>query len=197
MTITLGLTGSIGMGKSTTAKLFAQKGCDVWDADAAVAELYAKGGLAVSPLSAVFPKATEQGFVDKDILKAYIKEDKNALSQIETIVHPLVQKHRVNFKNTAKAGISVFDIPLLFETGAETEFDATACVYVDADTQRRRVLARPRMTADHFESINAKQMPNDAKLQKVDYKIPTHDMVSTQTAVDDIIQDLRERFGHA
>lgn len=197
MTITLGLTGSIGMGKSTAAKMFAQKGCGVWDADAAVTELYAKGGAAVSPMSDYVPEATLNGFVDKTILKDLLQRSPEKLSIIETIVHPLVGEHRNNFKNTTKADILIFDIPLLFETGADQECDATACVYVDEKTQGERVMQRPGMTEAQFEALNSKQMPNDEKLKKVDYKIPTYDFLSAEKAVEFIIEDLQKRLEHA
>src|SRR6056297_3656011 len=124
MTFRLGLTGSIGMGKSTTAKLFAEAGCDVWDADAAVHRPYAPGGAAVVPLKGLYPEAISDGAVDRTALKRILAKDPDALRTIEAIVHPLVGQDRAAFLAHATSDIVVLDIPLLFETGGETRVDA-------------------------------------------------------------------------
>lgn len=197
MSFALGLTGSIGMGKSTTAKLFAAAGCEVWDADAAVHRLYQIGGAAVAPMAAPCPEAVTQGFVDRSILKDLISKDKSLLSEIEKIVHPLVQADRTAFRTAATSDILVFDIPLLFETGGEVAMDAVACVFVDADTQRARVLARGTMSEEQFAQIRAKQMPIVEKLAKSDYKIETDTLEHAAAQVEEVLADIRRRMAHA
>ena len=193
MTFRLGLTGSIGMGKSTTAKMFADLGCAVWDADDSVARLYVKNGAAVVPLSKVLPAVIRDGAVNRESLRAAIREDVNTLKILEEIVHPLVRQDRENFASTTTADIAVFDIPLLFETGAEAEFDATACVSVSKATQRARVLARGTMTEEDFEIILAKQMPNDEKCARADYVIETEELDAARTRVSEIVREIREK----
>ncbi len=197
MSFALGLTGSIGMGKSTTAKLFAEAGCDVWDADAAVHRLYQTGGAAVEPMAGLCPAAVAEGFVDRSVLKELISQDKTLLPEIEKIVHPLVQADRTAFRAAATSDILVFDIPLLFETGGESAMDAVACVFVDADTQRARVLARGTMTEEQFAQIRAKQMPIAEKLAKSDYKIETDTLDHAAAQVEEVLADIRRRMSHA
>ncbi len=197
MTFRLGLTGSIGMGKSTTARLFADAGCAVWDADAAVHRLYAKGGAAVESMQAAFPQAIVDGAVSRDALKQIIGADPTALKRIETIVHPLVGQDREQFITSAKADILVFDIPLLFETGGDARMDAVAVVSVDADTQRARVLARGTMTEDQFNAIRAKQMPDAEKRARADYVIVTDTMDHARQQVQDVVTDIRSRMKDA
>ncbi|MEC3861349.1 dephospho-CoA kinase [Mesobacterium sp. TK19101] len=192
MSFRLGLTGSIGMGKSTTAQFFAEEGCTVWDADAAVHRLYAPGGLAVAPIAAALPDAIEQGGVSREALKRMISADVSVLKTLEQIVHPLVRQDRSEFAGTAAADVLVFDIPLLFETGAETEFDAVACVYVDAETQRARVLERGTMTEAQFETILAKQMPISEKCARADYVIETDTVDHARAQVRDILGRIRK-----
>ena len=129
MTFKLGLTGSIGMGKSTTAKMFADLGCAVWDADAAVHRMYGKGGAAVGEISEVFPAAVQNGAVSRDALKDLISKDKTVLQRLEKIVHPLVAADRAEFIASANADIVVLDIPLLFELGSQSMMDAVVCVF--------------------------------------------------------------------
>lgn len=191
MTFRLGLTGSIGMGKSTTAKLFAEAGCDVWDADAAVHRLYAKGGAAVEPMRAVFPDAIVDDTVSRDALKRIIGEDPGALKRIEQIVHPLVGIDRGEFVAKATSDILVFDIPLLFETGGNERVDAVAVVSIDADTQRERVLARGTMTEAQFEAIRAKQVPDEEKRARADYVIITDTVEHARAQVQDVVNDIR------
>jgi dephospho-CoA kinase len=197
MTFRLGLTGSIGMGKSTTARLFAEEGCAVWDADAAVHRLYAKGGDAVSPMQAAFPGAVEDGTVSRDALRKIIAEDPSALRRIEEIVHPLVGQDRAGFIAAAKADILVFDIPLLFETGGDAAMDAVAVVTIDADTQADRVLSRGTMTRDQFEAIRAKQMPDAEKRARADFVIVTDSVEHARAQVQSVTRTIRDRIAHA
>ena len=193
----LGLTGSIGMGKSTTAKLFAEAGCDVWDADAAVHRLYGKGGLAVAPMGAAFPDAIVGGEVSRDMLKEIIGRDPAALKKIEAIVHPLVGQDRAAFLDQATSDIVVLDIPLLFETGGNKRMDAVACVDVDADTQKERVMARGTMTEEQFEAIRAKQMPNAEKCAQSDYVIVTDTIDHARQQVQAVLADIRGKLADA
>ena len=197
MTFLIGLTGSIGMGKSTTAKQFAAEGCAVWDADAAVHRLYAKGGAAVAPMAKLFPDAVIDGAVSRDALKSIIGRDPQALRRIETVVHPLVAQDRARFIQDAKSDIIVLDIPLLFETGGEARVDATVCVSVDADTQKARVMERGTMTEDQFAAILAKQMPDAEKRARADYVIITDTPDHAARQVRDILSDIRKRIPHA
>ena len=197
MSFVIGLTGSIGMGKSTTAKTFADEGCAVWDADAAVHRLYAKGGDAVASISEVFPEAVIDGAVSRDALKTIISRDPQALRRIEQIVHPLVAQDRARFMADADADCIVLDIPLLFETGGEARVDATVCVSVDAETQRKRVMERGTMTADQFAAILAKQMPDADKRARADYVIITDTPEHAARQVRDVLADIRKRMSHA
>lgn len=192
MSFLLGLTGSIGMGKSTTAKLFAKAGCDVWDADAAVHRLYRAGGAAVEPLRVVFPDAIEDGAVSRDALKRIIGKDPHALRRIEQIVHPLVARDRAAFRETADSDILVFDIPLLFETGGDQAMDAVVCVSVPADVQQDRVLDRGTMTVDQFRQIRDKQMPDAEKRARADYVIVTDTLDHARQQVNDIVAEIRK-----
>ncbi|WP_027256974.1 MULTISPECIES: dephospho-CoA kinase [Leisingera] len=197
MSFSLGLTGSIGMGKSTTAKLFAAQGCAVWDADAAVHRLYGRGGAAVAAMQAAFPGAVEGGEVSRAALKRIIGENPDALKHIEAIVHPLVARDRAEFREEAQSDILVFDIPLLFETGNDAEMDAVACVFVDAETQKERVHARGTMTAEQFKHILQKQLPIEEKRARADYVIETDTLEHAKTQVAVILADIRNRLSHA
>lgn len=193
----LGLTGSIGMGKSTTAKLFAEAGCDIWDADAAVHRLYAPDGAAVGPLGAEFPAAIVDGGVNRARLKEIIAADPTALKRIETIVHPLVAADRESFRKSATSDILVFDIPLLFETGGNARMDAVACASVDPDTQEQRVLDRGTMTKEQFLMIREKQMPDGEKRARADYVIITDTLDHAREQVKNIVADIRARLSDA
>jgi dephospho-CoA kinase len=193
MSFHLGLTGSIGMGKSTTAKLFAEEGCAVWDADAAVHRLYARGGAAVEPLRAAFPDAIIDEAVDRAALKRIMAADPTALPRIEAIVHPLVAEDRAAFKAAATSDILVFDIPLLFETGGDAAMDAVACVTVPPETQEARVLERGTMTPQQFEMIRSKQMPDAEKRARADYVIVTDTLDHARAQVQTIVRQIRER----
>lgn len=195
MSFRLGLTGSIGMGKSTTAQMFADLGCAVWDADAAVHRLYARSGLAVAPVEAAFPEAIEEGAVSRDRLRAIIAADKDALSRIEAIVHPLVRQDRETFAAEAQSDIAVFDIPLLFETGGDAEMDATACVTVPPEVQRARVLARGTMTEADLDRILSRQMPNTEKCRRATYVIETDTLEHARAQVQTVVNDIRAKEG--
>lgn len=197
MSFSLGLTGSIGMGKSATAQLFAAQGCAVWDADAAVHRLYGKGGAAVQPMAEAFPDAIESGEVSRAELKRIIGADPQALTRIEAIVHPLVAQDRASFRADAKSDVLVFDIPLLFETGSNAEMDAVACVTVDAETQQERVLARGTMTVEQFQQILQKQMPIEEKMARADYVIETDTLEHAEAQVAEILADIRSKLAHA
>ncbi|UWR49051.1 dephospho-CoA kinase [Phaeobacter inhibens] len=197
MSYALGLTGSIGMGKSATAQIFAEEGCAVWDADAAVHRLYDVGGAAVAPIEEAWPTAIIEGRVDRGRLREIIADDSRALPRIETIVHPLVAADREAFRTSSPHDVLVFDIPLLFETGGDTGMDAVACVWIDAETQRQRVLARGTMTVEQFEQILQKQMPIEEKKARADYLIETDTPDHAQTQVRTILAQIRRLIADA
>jgi dephospho-CoA kinase len=197
MTFRLGLTGSIGMGKSTTAQMFVDEGCELWDADAAVHRLYAQGGLAVDRIGAVFSDVIVDGAVSRDKLKEIIGKDNTALERIEQIVHPLVSRDRADFIAQSNADIVVLDIPLLFETGGDTEMDAVACVTVPPQEQQNRVLKRGTMTPEQFFAIRDKQMQNDEKCRRADFVIETDTLEHARAQVQSIVRQIRKRLDHA
>lgn len=170
------LTGSIGMGKSTTSTMFQDLGVPIWDADAAVHRLYSPGGAAIAPLQALIPEAIGPEGVDRGVLTARILRDATLLKQIEAIVHPLVGKDRADFLAAARekgAPLVIVDVPLLFETGGEAYVDAVIVVSCPADIQKARVLARPGMTDEKFQAILARQTPDEIKRAKSDFVIET------------------------
>ena len=187
----LGLTGSIGMGKSTTAGFFRDEGIAVWDADAAVHRIYAAGGAAVAPLAALCPAALVNGRIDRPALKAWIAADTAALHRIETIVHPLVVADRAAFITATPGDIVVCDIPLLFETGADAQFDATLVVTAPSAVQRARVLVRPGMTEDSLRLILSRQMPDAEKRFRGTHVIETLGREAVQAAVRALITYIR------
>ncbi len=191
--IVVGLTGSIGMGKSTTAQMFRDEGCAVWDADAAVHRLYRPGGAAVAPLTAIWPDAHRDGAIDRGQLKSIIAADPDALQRIEAIVHPLVAEDRAAFIAASDADIVVLDVPLLFETGGDARVDHTVVASVDAATQRERVLARGTMTPAQFDTILAKQMPDAEKRARADFVVITDTLDHARAQVQAIVADLRGR----
>lgn len=197
MTFRLGLTGSIGMGKSTTAKLFADEGCDVWDADAAVHRLYSKGGAAVTPIGDVFPQAIVDGAVSRDHLKSVIASDGTALKKIEKSVHPLVAWDRDVFLRNSEADIAVLDIPLLFETGSDAKMDAVVCVTAPPEVQRQRVMDRGTMSASQFDAILAKQMSDAEKRARSDYVIVTDTLEHAREQVQAVVRDIRGKLADA
>jgi dephospho-CoA kinase len=170
----LGLTGSLGMGKSTTARFFAEEGVPVHDADAVVHRLY--DGDAAAAIETAFPGATAGGKVDRDKLAARVLGDSAALKRLEAIVHPLVQEAERRLLAEAESRgekVAVLDIPLLFETGGEERVDAVVVVSAPPDVQRSRALERPGMTVDKLDAILAKQMPDDEKRRRADFVVDT------------------------
>lgn len=194
MTFRLGLTGSIGMGKSTTAQMFRDAGHPVWDADQAVHRLYAPGGAAVGPVASAFPAALRDGAIDRDALKAVIADDPAALDRLSGIVHPIVAADREAYvARHATAPLVVLDIPLLYENGYQAQMDGVAVVSTDADTQRQRVMARPGMTADLLALILSRQMPDAEKRARADWIIPTDSPDTARRAVEDIVKEIAQR----
>lgn len=192
MSFRLALTGSIGMGKSTTAGMFRDLGIPVWDADETVHRLYAQGGAAVAPVSEVLPDAVRAGAIDRDILRAAIRKDADMLGRLESIVHPLVAADRAAFcADHAKAPLIVLDIPLLFETGGDASVDAVLVVTTDPETQRVRVMARPGMTDDLFGKILLRQVPDAEKRARADYVIETNTLEQTRAAVTELVAKLK------
>ena len=174
--IVLGLTGSIGMGKSTTTAMFAEMGALIWNADDAVHALYAKGGAAVAPVGEAFPGVVIDGAVDRSRLAGALGRDGDAFRRLEVIVHPLVVKGRLEALAAAEARgvrLAVLDIPLLFETGGDAAVDAVVVVTAPAAIQAERVLARPGMTRERFEAILARQLPDEEKRRRADFVIDT------------------------
>ncbi|MDG5495824.1 dephospho-CoA kinase [Niveispirillum sp. BGYR6] len=174
--IVLGLTGSIGMGKSTAATMLRRLGCPVHDADATVHRLYARGGAAVAPIQALFPQVVRDGAVDRVALSAAVLGNPAALQRLEALVHPLVQKASRDFlRLQAKRGMKLvaMDIPLLYETGGRARVDQVLVVSAPRFLQRSRVLARPGMDAVKLDRILARQMPDGLKRRLADYTVPT------------------------
>lgn len=197
MTFKLGLTGSIGMGKSTTASMFAEHGCALWDADAAVHRLYDRGGAAVDPIGKIFPQAVKDGSVMRTILRDIISVDPEALQTIEKIVHPLVAQDRAAFSASVMADILVLDIPLLFETNGQAAVDAVAVVHAPQDIQSARVLARSTMTLQQFEAIKSKQMPSDEKCALADFVILTDSLEHARMQVKNVVERIRRKIANA
>lgn len=191
--IVLGLTGSIGMGKSTTAALFAEQGIPVNDADQVVHDLYR--GEAVAPIGAIFPDAVQDGVVDRSVLAKNLAKNPAKFRELEHIVHPLVRARESEFLEThrvAGADLVVLDIPLLFETGGSDRVDRIVVVSCDPDIQRKRVLERPGMTPEKFEMILSRQLPDAEKRAKADYVIDTgRGIEPARDRVMEIIAELR------
>lgn len=189
----LGLTGSIGMGKTATAALFAARGAAVWDADAAVHRLYSPGGAGVAAVGALVPDAVAAGAVDRARLRAALAADPGLLARLEAAVHPLVAADRAAFVAAAAGAgraLVVLDVPLLFETGAEAAMDATVVVSAPAEVQRARVLARPGMTEAHLAAILARQMPDADKRRRATFVVETTTPEAAAAAVDRIIAEI-------
>ena len=191
----LGLTGSIGMGKTETAKMFRALGIPVFDADAAVHQLYAAGGKAVAPVGEAFAGVITNGAVDRELLGRAVLSDPQAISKLEEIVHPLVREARRDFVAEAVAAgadIAVLDIPLLFETGGEGQVDKVVVVSAPADVQRKRVLERPGMTEEKFNAIRDKQMPDAEKRARADFIIETdRGLDDARQQVEAVVDSLR------
>ena len=190
----LGLTGSIGTGKSTACAMFADRGIPVWDADAAVHRLYSRNGAAVDPVAELCPRALVSGQIDREVLRDWIADDQDNLARLEAVVHPPVAADRADFINATNAPIMLFDIPLLFETGADKWLDAVAVVSVDEDIQRQRVMSRPGMAENRFQLILSKQMPDVEKRQKADYLIPSDTLESAEKAVEGILTAIKDQL---
>ena len=193
--VIIGLTGSIGMGKTTTAAMFKGFGCPVFDADAAVHSLYAKGGEAVSLIQAVFPDAIKNEAVDRHVLGQHMRKDPLQLSVLESFIHPMVANARAQFlKDAESAGaeIVVFDIPLLFETGGDALVDKIVVVTAPSSVQRERVMARDGMTEDLFAMVLSRQLPDAEKRDRADYTVFTHrGLEDAREQVQNIINDIR------
>ena len=188
----LGLTGSIGMGKSTTAKLFTEAGVPVYDADAAVHKIYE--GEAAPAIEAAFPGTTVDGKVDRAKLSAKVVHDPAAIKQLEQIVHPMLGASRQKFLDEAEragASVVVMDIPLLYETGGEKRVDAVVVVSTDPVSQRERILARGTMTNDALDAILARQLPDAEKRKRADFVVDTsHGLDPVRTAISDILAEV-------
>lgn len=195
--VLIGLTGSIGMGKTETAKMFAQLGVPVYNADAAVHRLYEPGGGAVAEIAKTFPDCVKDGRVDRVRLGAKVTKDREAFHTLERIVHPLVAREQQDFlKQAAEAGadLVVLDIPLLFETGGHGRMDVVVVVSAPADVQRARVLGRAGMTQDKLDSILARQMPDAEKRAKAHFVIETDKGLShALKQVKEVVRVLRKR----
>ena len=174
--ILIGLTGSIGMGKSTTAAMFREAGVPVYDADAAVHDLYDVGGAAVGPVGEAFPGVVKDGRVDREALRQAVLSDPEALKRLNAVVHPLVGRDRAGFFQKAEADgadMVVLDIPLLFETGGHANVDAVVVASAPADMQRERVLARPGMTPERLDAILAQRMADVDKRARAHFVVDT------------------------
>lgn len=194
--IVLGLTGSIGMGKSTVAKMFAEEGAPAFDSDAAVHELYAPGGAAVAPVEEAFPGVTRDGGIDRTALSAKVVGDAQALKRLEQIVHPLVRQAQATFlarQRAAGVPVVVLDIPLLFESTGAQAVDKIVVVSAPADIQRARVLVRPGMTEAKFEDLLSRQTPDAEKRARADFVIETGgSLEDTRAQVRAVLDALRE-----
>ena len=181
------------MGKSTTARMFADAGVPVFDADAAVHELYAKGGKAVPLIRAVFPDAVKDGAVVRDVLAAHMRSDPLNLPVLESFIHPMVAETRAEFlRDNASAPAVLFDVPLLFETGGDARMDTTVVVTCSPETQAERVLARPGMSEEKFHALLARQMPDAQKRARADF------VISTENGLDEArrqVQSVLESLG--
>ena len=180
------------MGKSTTARMFAHEGVAVWDADAAVHRLYARGGAAVAPIAEAHPEAIRDGAVSREALKAWIAGDDTALKRLEAIVHPLVRADREAYMTGVDADIVLFDIPLLFETGSDADMDLTIAVSSSAEEQKRRVLERGTMDEAEFDRIRAAQLSDGERRAKADRVIETTTPEAARAQVQAILAEIRE-----
>jgi dephospho-CoA kinase len=189
--IVLGLTGSIGMGKSTTAKLFREAGVPVYDADATVHMIYE--GEAVPAIEAAFPGATSGGKVDRARLSAQVVHDPDAIKRLERIVHPMLRTYHQKFLSDAEqsgAPVAVVDVPLLFETGGEKRVDAVVVVTTTPEIQRERILARGNMTTEMLDAILARQLPDAEKRKRADFVVDTsHGLDPVRARIRDILTE--------
>lgn len=188
----LGLTGSIGMGKSTTAKMFAEAGVPVYDADATVHQLYE--GEAVAAIEVAFPGTTVNGKVDRTLLSPRVVHDAEAMKRLESIVHPMLRAHHQKFLDDAEksgAPVAVVDVPLLYETGGESRVDAVVVVTTAPDVQRERILAREGMTPEKLDAILVKQLPDAEKRRRADFVVDTsHGLDPVRIRIHEILEEV-------
>lgn len=197
MTFVLGLTGSIGMGKSTTAQMFADEGVPVWDADATVRRLYARGGAAAALVEQHYTDAIEDGAVSRPKLRNLIAVDPAVLDHLQTLVHPLVAADRAAFLAAATAPIVLLDIPLLFETGTDGECSGVVVVSAPTDVQKQRVLERGEMSQADFEMILSRQIPDAEKRARARWVIKTVTLDAARQSVRDIIAEITRDLANA
>ena len=190
MIFKLGLTGSMGMGKTSTAALFAKHNCGVWNADKAVHRLYKNGGAAVKSIQKYFPDAVSNGSVNRKALKQYLRNDFDQLKLLEKIVHPLVSADRETFIAKTQHKINVFDIPLLFETGSNKIMDKVACLFVSKSIQMERIRSRMSMSEDQIEKMIQQQLPIEEKCRLSDFLIETYNKKDTEKQVVSIIREI-------
>jgi dephospho-CoA kinase len=195
--IVIGLTGSIGMGKSTVAQMFAEGGAPAFNSDDAVHMLYGNGGAAVAPVEAEFPGVAKGGAIDRQALSARVVDDSEAIKKLESIVHPLVRQAQAQFlEKQRKAGASavVLDIPLLFESGGAERVDKIVVVSAPADVQKARVMSRPEMTEEKFNYLLSRQTPDAEKRARADFVIDTSgELDATRAQVRAVLDALREQ----
>jgi dephospho-CoA kinase len=188
----LGLTGSIGMGKSTTAKMFEEAGVPVYDADATVHRLYE--GEAVAAIEAAFPGTTVNGKVDRTLLSPRVVHDAEAMKRLERIVHPMLRAHHQKFLDDAEksgAPVAVVDVPLLYETGGESRVDAVVVVTTAPEVSRERILARDGMTPEKLDAILAKQLPDAEKRRRADFVVDTsHGLDPVRVRIHEILEQV-------
>lgn len=188
----LGLTGSIGMGKSTTAKLFQEAGVPVYDADATVHKVYE--GEATAAVEAAFPGSTANGKVDRQKLSGMVVNNPDAMKRLETVVHPMLRSHQLKFLEDAEksgAPVAVLDVPLLYETGGEHRVDAVVVVTTTPEIQRERILARENMTPDKLDAILARQLPDAEKRKRADFVVDTsHGLDPVRQRIGEILREV-------
>lgn len=192
MSFLLGLTGSIGMGKSTAASLFADEGAEVWDADAAVRELYQRGNAGAEALQSLVPEVVLENGVDREALSRMISDDISLLNKVEDIVHPLVDAHREVFVHRSKSWLLVFEVPLLFETGGNEKYSAVAVATTSPKLQRERALARQGMTTEKFDLILSRQVADAEKRLMADYLIDSTTMETARSDIRQIVREIRD-----
>jgi dephospho-CoA kinase len=189
----LGLTGSIGTGKSTTAEMFRDAGIPVWDADQVVHDLYDGDAELISVMADIVPDAIVDGKVDRDRLKALIKTQPDVLTKVELAVHPRVAAHRQEFVSSSTKDLVLLDIPLLFEVGADSDCSGVLVVTTSPEEQRKRVLGRGTMSSETFAMILGRQMPLAEKIKRADFVIETKTLEQTRNAVHDLIAQISKR----
>lgn len=185
------------MGKSTAARMFQEAGVPVWDADAAVRDLYSPGGAGVAAIEQIRPEAVVDGAVDRAALKAWIAEDATALRQVERIVHPLVAQDRAAFVAGTEERMVCLDIPLLFEGGMEDQVDIVVVISAPPEVQKERVLSRPGMTEAQFDALLALQVPDAEKRARADVVIPSVDREETRRHINELVQKLTRELPDA